>query len=92
MFKIIDAKTEAVTSTSAYEFQNAPQVALIQQGLSGSEEIVIQYSIDGSVWTDLYQYGRKITLSATNNVLGIYAACLIRAVKPVTVAIQARDR
>jgi len=65
-------------------FEGNEQVAISATGLSGTEAIVLQFTVNGTSWEDLYQYGVRITLTATNNSVGLYAPARIRLVKPAT--------
>ena len=92
--KLITSKTEAVTSAPAsWSFEGNLQICIMSEGLSAGESVTVQYSIDGTVWTDLKQYGRTITLTEDNNCIGIYAPAMLRVVKgvtlnPVTIAVN----
>jgi hypothetical protein len=61
------------------------QISFLAQGLEVGEDVLIEFSIDGSTWTQLYQYGYAVKLNSANNVLGIYAPCRLRIIKPTTV-------
>jgi len=67
---------------SAFEGNN--QISFLAQGLAVGENVMIEFSIDGVTWTQLYQYNYAVKLSSINNVLGCYAPCRIRLVKPAT--------
>lgn len=97
MITLIDAQTQAITSDGQYTYDKQGEFAIIESGLAGSEEINIQYSLDGTNYFDLYQYGYQVKLSATNNAVGVFCPVYIRVVKgvtasPVTVVLQTKIR
>jgi len=93
MKTLIDNTTDAKTSNPHFPYESQGQFAIIQQGLSGNEVVTIEYSLNNTTWSPLYQYGYKVELSATNSAVGVYAPCFLRVVKgittnPVTVVLQ----
>jgi len=83
---LINGETGAKTVYPDFSsFEGNEQLAISATGLNGSEAIVLQFSVNGTAWEDLYQYGVRITLTATNNSVGLYAPARIRLVKPTTV-------
>jgi len=96
MNTLINNSTDAETVYPSFSFEANQQVALFATGLSTGEVVTVEFSIDGTTWEQLMQYGVSISLTSESNAIGIYCPARLRIVKPITasgvsVAISTRD-
>lgn len=84
--EIIAAKTASETTSEINcTGENVP-ATFFADGLSGAEEIVIQYKNADATFADIYQEGSKLVLTATSNINTAYGPGYYRLVKPSTSA------
>lgn len=77
-------RTTALTTTAINVPNNCDQIAFFATGLSTGETVTIEFSIDGTTWETLKQYGVTVALTSTNNAVGAFCPARLRLVKPVT--------
>jgi len=90
---LIDAKQVAVlTEKIVINYQGLP-FTLTANGLSGTEDIKLLKSADGTNFEYMKLFGSTVTLNADNNETGIFGTCMLKLEKgitanPVTVTIM----
>ena len=86
--QILAATTSAVASTSFIVGGRSDQdgrATISVIGIAGAENADIQFSHDvGTTWTDLFQDGSQVRLTATNNMVTVYGPGLFRVDKEAT--------
>ena len=81
---IVNNLTAPKTSNPFFPPEDQKEFAIFAMGLQLEEKVIVQFSIDGNTWEDLYQFGVQVGLTATNNALGAYCPTFLRVVKPLT--------
>jgi hypothetical protein len=79
----IIAPTLAAVTTQPFKVLDGETLPLVSSGLSGAEEITIQFRLDGDDWKTLTATSSKLTASQSEII--IVSRGEYRAVKPTTV-------
>ena len=85
---IISAQTTAATGdfSASKNTQQLP-ATLFASGLAGAEVANVMFSADGGLtYTNLFENGTQVQLTATNNAVTIYGPGMYRVSKGITVA------
>lgn len=89
MTQEILAATTSAAQSSSFDVGGRPdqigRATVMAIGIAGAENADIQFSHDaGTTWTDLFEAGSQIRLTATNNMVTIYGPGVFRIDKEAT--------
>jgi len=84
--EIIAATTSAEDSSEVSCFSNNIPATFFADGLSGAEEIQVQYKIADGTFVDVYQDGGTLVLTATANITTVFGPGYYKLIKPETSA------
>ena len=82
---LLTPTTDAANSNLIAAFGRNLPLTLVATGLGVGETVTLEVSVDGgTTWQTAYDTGNAITLTSTDNMLGIHTPGLFRAAKSAT--------